>query len=246
MNGSEAAALPVVHPVRPMPEAESSRVAIVPGATGLVGRNLVRVLLEGDAYARVVALARRETPTLGPRHEPTLVDYDRLEEAHLPMEGADVFCALGTTIRDAGSREAFRRVDFTYVVRLAAVAASHGARSFSLVSAVSADPKSRVFYSRIKGEAERAVAASGVPIVHLFRPSLLLGERDAIRMGESVAAALLRPLTPVLRGPLANLRPIFGETVARAMVAAALTDDVPGVRVYDPAAMRRLAASTRA
>lgn len=241
MNGSGKPALFLPPFPTSMLETESSRVAIVPGATGLVGRNLVRVLLDGDAYGRIVALARRDVERLGPRHQPTLVDYDRLVDTPLPMEGADVFCALGTTIRDAGSREAFHRVDFTYVVRLAAVAANGGARSFSLVSAVSANPQSRVFYSRVKGEAERAVAASGVPIVHLFRPSLLLGERDTVRPGESVAAALLNPLTPILRGPLANLRPIFGETVARAMVAAALADDAPGVRVYGPDAMRRLA-----
>lgn len=226
-----------------MSEAEPppGRVAVVVGSTGMVGRDLVRVLLEDDAYARVVTLARRDVPPLGPRHDPIVVDFDRLGEANVPFKDADVFCALGTTIKDAGSREAFRRVDFTYVVRLAALAATGGARSFGLVSAVGADHTSRVFYSRVKGEAERAVAASGVPAVHVFRPSLLLGDRDRPRLGESVAAALLRPLSRMLRGPLANTRPIFAETVARAMVAAALAETTPGVRVFDPQAMRRLA-----
>lgn len=224
----------------------SGRVAIVAGSTGLVGRALVRVLLDTPAYGKVIALARKERPRQDERHVPFLVDYDHLAELRLPWEQADVFCALGTTIKDAGSREAFRRVDFTYVVRLAAVAANGGARSFSLVSALGAHPGSRVFYNRVKGEAERAVAASGVPIVHVFRPSLLRGERDAVRLGESVAEALLKPLSVLLRGPLANVRPIFGQTVAAAMVAAALQPDAPGVHVYDPQAMRRLAARSNA
>lgn len=220
------------------------RVAVVAGATGLVGRELVRALLATPAYGQVVALARREQPRQGDRHRPVLADYDALPDLRLRFAGVDVFCALGTTIKDAGSREAFRRVDFTYVVRLAAVAANGGARSFSLVSALGANPQSRVFYNRVKGEAERAVAASGVPVVHVFRPSLLRGERDAVRLGESVAEALLKPVSLLLRGPLANARPIFGQTVAQAMVTAALEDEASGVHVYDPQAMRRLAART--
>ena len=191
----------------PMPDARDSplpgpRTAIVAGATGLVGRALVRALLGGEAYEPVVTLARSDAPAQDARHRPLMVDYDQLPGLELPMDGADVFCALGTTMKVAGSREAFRRVDFTYVVRLAAVAATGGARSFSLVSAFGADPASRIFYNRVKGEAERAVAASGVPVVHVFRPSLLQGERTIGAAGR--ARRRHRPQTavaPAARSP---------------------------------------------
>lgn len=215
-------------------------VAIVAGATGLVGGALVRVLLAGGAYGRVVGLARRDVPALGPGHEPRTVDYERLGEAALPFAGADVYCALGTTMAVAGSREAFRRVDFTYVVRLAALAAAEGARAFGLVSALGADPGSRIFYNRVKGEAERGVAHTGLVSVAVARPSLLRGDRAEVRRGERIADAVLGAAAPLLRGPLARLRPIEAETVARAL-ARVVALARPGVRVYDPDALRRQA-----
>jgi len=220
--------------------AERSARAIVVGATGLVGTQLVRLLLDDARYARVVTLVRRDVPVLGPRHEVYVVDFSRLETFAPPFERADVYCALGTTMRQAGSKEAFREVDYGYVVRLAELAAAGGARSFGLVSATSASEKSPFFYSRVKGEAERAVAAAGLPSVAIFRPSLLTGPRAERRRGEQIAEAVLRPLTPLLRGPLAGLRPIAAETVARAM-AHVVPQAHPGVHVYEPEAIRETA-----
>lgn len=218
--------------------------AIVAGATGLIGRHLAAGLVTEGRYARVVTLVRRETPALGPAHTPVVVDFERLDAANLPFEDADVYCALGTTMRVAGSREAFRRVDFAYPVRLAALAAAGGARAFGLVSAMGASAASRVFYNRVKGEAERGVAAAGLASVAIFRPSLLLGVRPEVRVGESVAEAFLKPFAGLLRGPLANLRPIEASIVAAAM-RAAVPRALGGVRLYDPAAMRRLVDAER-
>jgi len=219
--------------------ADALSTALVAGATGLVGGLLVQHLLS-DGRSRVVTLARRDTPALGERHEPRRVDFERLEDAALPFAGADVYCALGTTMRQAGSKEAFRKVDYEYVVALATLAAAGGARSFGLVSSLGASEKSRVFYSRVKGEAERAVGAVGLPSVSIVRPSLLTGPRAERRMGERIAEAVLRPLVPILRGPLASLRPTEAAAVARAL-AAVVPQALPGVHVYEPDALRRLA-----
>ena len=205
-----------------------------------MGAALVRVLLDSGTYERVVGLSRRPVGALNSGHEPVTVDYERLGATPLPFAGADVYCALGTTMAQAGSREAFRRVDFTYVVRLAALAAAEGARAFGLVSALGADPGSRVFYNRVKGEAERGVAHAGLTSVAVARPSLLRGDRQEVRRGERIADAVLGAAAPVLRGPLGRLRPIEAETVARAL-AATVPLALPGVRVYDPDALRRAA-----
>ena len=219
-----------------------SRTALVAGATGLVGRALAQVLLEGDAYGRIVTLARSERVQHDARHRPLVVDYDRLPALALPMDGADVFCALGTTMKVAGSREAFRRVDFTYVVRLAAVAATGGARSFSLVSALGADPTSRIFYNRVKGEMEQAVAALGFDSVLIARPSLLAGDRSALgqppRTAERLALWLSTPFAGLIP---AGVRPIKADVVARAMIQG-MRQPPAGVRIIESGELQELGA----
>jgi uncharacterized protein YbjT (DUF2867 family) len=148
------------------------------------------------------------------------VDFARLFERRVQAE--DVFCCIGTTIRQAGSQDAFRRVDFDIPVALARAAARDGARRFLVVSALGANARSRVFYSRVKGEMEAAVKASGVPKVYVFRPSLLAGPRRELRPGERaglIVAGLLGPL-------LGKYRPVHADALAAAMLAAA-EEDLP-------------------
>lgn len=204
------------------PGERPSRTALLLGATGLVGGHCLDLLLAEPAYARVAVLGRRRLHREHPKLEQHVVDFDRLAEhaAHFAVD--DVFCCLGTTIRRAGSREAFRRVDLVYPREAARLAAARGARRFLLVSAVGADPASRVFYSRVKGEAEAAVREEGPERVVIVRPSLLLGEREEFRIGERVAEWLAKPLAPLLRGPLARYRPVPARTVAAALVRRAL------------------------
>src|SRR5439155_15744926 len=130
----------------------------------------------------------------------------------------DVFCCLGTTIKRAGSQPAFRLVDHTFVVGLARAGLRAGATQFLLVSAIGADPASRVFYSRVKGETESAVRRLGFPSIQIFRPSLLLGERSEFRLGERIAMVVAPLPSLLLLGRLRRFRPIPAETVARAMV----------------------------
>lgn len=195
--------------------------AALVGATGLTGRHILDIVAADPSWERVTTLGRREMPALSPRHIHRVVDFDRLAEASDAFRCDAVFCALGTTIRDAGSEEAFARVDRDYVVESARLAREAGARHFLLVSSLGADPKSRVFYSRLKGEVEATVTAEGPPVVSIFRPSLLVGEREHRRGGEVVMGAALALVSPLLRGPLRRYRPTPAAALARKMVEVA-------------------------
>jgi uncharacterized protein YbjT (DUF2867 family) len=212
----------------PAPE----RAALLLGATGLVGGHCLERLLAEPAYTRVVAPVRRPLARQHPKLEAPIVDFDRLVGHAEIFAVDDVFCCLGTTIRAAGSQDAFRKVDLVYVHDAARLAAEQGARQFLLVSAIGADPTSRVFYSRVKGEAEMAVQGLPFRRVVIARPSLLLGDRAEFRLGERVAEWVTVPLAPLLRGPLAKYRPIEARAVAAALVRLAL-EAGSGVRVVE-------------
>ena len=159
-----------------------------------------------------------------------VVDFEKLEEID-PFPTADIFCALGTTIRRAGSQHAFLKVDFEYARNVAVRASAAGAKQFVLVSSVGADPKSGNFYLRVKAELEKAIGALPFESVHFFRPSFLIGKRTEKRLAESVAAAILPPLQFALAGKLRKYRPIQAETLAAAMLAAA-REAKPGRHIY--------------
>ncbi|WP_426451438.1 NAD-dependent epimerase/dehydratase family protein [Paenibacillus sp. S-38] len=202
-----------------------TRTAIVAGATGLIGRELVRLLTEDAAYDEVIALVRSRTDWEGGRPEELVTDWSesRLESLlRDKLPGADVFCALGTTMKKAGAKEPFRRVDFDYPLTLGRLARAHGASRVLVVSSTGADPKSMFFYSRVKGEMEAALRALGLPELHFFRPSLLLGQRkNDNRPGEKLAEAVSGALPFLFRGPLQRYKPIHAASVARGMIRAA-------------------------
>ncbi|GAA3928069.1 NAD-dependent epimerase/dehydratase family protein [Hymenobacter algoricola] len=207
------------------------KTALIAGASGLIGSQLLLLLLASDRYAKVIAVGRRPVPYVHPKLEQRVLELDYLEEHRLSLIADDVFCCLGTTMRQAGSREAFYRVDYLYVVKLAAVTAANFAAQLIVVSAMGADPASRIYYNRVKGEMEQAVRQTPFRAIHIFRPSLLLGERGEKRTGEQFGAVLLRVFHPVLVGPLRKYRAVAAAVVARAMVRAA-EDDGGGVLVH--------------
>jgi uncharacterized protein YbjT (DUF2867 family) len=219
----------------PRPGESQVRSALLAGATGLVGSRLLPKLLASPCYAKVGVWARRPLRIDDPRLAVQIVDFARLEERRIDAE--DVYCCLGTTIRRAGTREAFREVDYGYPLALAKRAADCGARRLLVVSALGADRGSPAFYNRVKGEMEDAVRAAGVARTYFFRPSLLEGPRQEFRLGERVgllAAALLRPW-------LGKYRPTRADDLALAMLAAASEDLEPGV--YESTAIEKLAAT---
>lgn len=199
----------------------SQKTAVLLGATGLVGHQLLEQLLAHSAYARVVAPTRRALHRDHPKLENPIVDFNRLERYADLLTGQDIFIALGTTIGKAGSQINFRRVDFDYVVTAASIARQQGANQCLLVSSAGADATSRNFYLRTKGETELAVERLGFWATHIFRPGVLLGEREESRIGERVAAIfsnLLRKLSPKILG---GFNPVRADLLAARMVEAA-------------------------
>ncbi|MCC7440620.1 MAG: hypothetical protein IT285_03240 [Bdellovibrionales bacterium] len=218
------------------------RRAVVVGATGLVGRELLRVLEAEPAYGEVLALARRARGTInagGTKVREVMVDFEQLPP---PLfRGDDLYCALGTTIRKAGSREAFRHVDHDYVLQCARLGAAGGMKRLLLVTALGADPDSAFFYNRVKGEVERAVEGAGFGEVHVFRPSLLLGERAERRPGEKLGALAAKAAAPLFLVPgLRRLAPVTGADVAEAMVRTALGPAAPGLRTHESDEIREI------
>ncbi len=215
-----------------MEEPKMPRSVLLVGATGLVGRSLLPLLLCSRDYQRVVVLARRELDLKDPKLETVVTDFSRIPSLREKFAVDDVFSALGTTIRKAGSQPAFYEVDFTYNQQIAQLASEAGASRYFLVSAVGANSSSGFFYNRVKGELEDAVTQMGFSTVHIFRPSLLLGEREEFRLGEKVGSIAAKIIRPVLNGPLARFRPIEAKAVAEAMVYLARKGQ-SGVHIHE-------------
>ncbi len=222
--------------------ADPIRHVVVAGATGLVGREVLDLLLTGVTVERVVSLGRRRTGREDPALTEVLVDLGGIRDASVEPPVDAVLCCLGTTMRAAGSRDAFRAVDLDGPVALGHLALLLGAPRFAMISSIGADPCARSFYLRTKGEAEEAVAAMGIPRVVILRPSLLLGERRETRPAERLAGITLRILSPILAGPLRRWRPVHARTVARAMIRALNDEGESGVRIVESDAIARVAA----
>jgi uncharacterized protein YbjT (DUF2867 family) len=215
-----------------VPGSDPPLTALLLGATGLVGGHVLNELLNDGAYTRVTVLGRRPVARMHSKLDQRTADLGRLREHVISFVVQDVFCCLGTTIAQAGSQEAFRQVDYDYVVDAARMAAEHGARRFLVVTAAGANASSRIFYNRVKGEVEDAVRALPLEGVVILRPSLLLGERAGSRTGESIAQKVVPALDWMLVGPMRRYRSIQASTVARAMVRLA-REKPTGVRVVE-------------
>jgi len=215
--------------------------AVVVGATGLVGGHLVREILADPHYASCLAIVRRPLAFEHSKLEVRVVDFGKLEAE--AFEAHDAFSALGTTIKQAGSKEAFKRVDCDYVVAFAG-AAKRSCSTFVHVSALGADARSSVFYNRVKGEAEAALEALGFGTCVAMRPSLLEGEREVSRLGEAVGSIFLGALGALPFAAARRIRPIQGADVARAMVALA-KEARPGARVVLSDEIHRIADTSR-
>lgn len=202
---------------------QSGHIALLAGATGLVGAALLAQLLADARYAKVQAPARRALP-VPPGEKLAVLALDAAPTAPITV----FFCALGTTQKAAGSRAAFRAVDVDLVLDLARRARAAGAETAVIVSSVGADARAPSFYLRCKGEMEQGVCALGFTRVHLLRPSLLLGAREDARPAEALAQRLAPLYGGLMRGPLARYRPVRAEAVAEQMRRAA-DQAAPGV-----------------
>jgi uncharacterized protein YbjT (DUF2867 family) len=214
-----------------------NKTAIIAGASGLIGRSLTQQLLNSNQYSNVIALVRKPLGISHSKFSEVTVDFDRISDfVDFPM-GEDIFCCLGTTMKNAGSKEAFFKVDYTYCYDLAKRGLQAGADRFFLVSAMGANPKASNFYSRVKGELEDQLSFLGYRTVYVFKPSLLRGDRKEFRFGEKLALIITR-IIPFI-GPWKKYRPIHVDKVADAMVKVAKQDD-KGFYYYQSDIMQKM------
>ena len=197
------------------------RIALVAGASGLVGGFLIKALLEASDYSRVFALTRRPLGREHPKLANRIVVFARMAEQLKGLAAHDAFCSIGTTIAEAGSQEAFRDADVNAVLLFARTARAAGATRFVVVSSVGADSNSKKFYLRTKGEMEEAVSDLGFTSVDILQPSLLLGPRKAMRPLEITGRIFAPLINPLHTGAREAFRAIPAETVAKAMLGAA-------------------------
>ena len=210
------------------------KTAILAGSTGLIGAQVLELLLKDDAYSRIVALSRRPLGLVHPKLTNLVVDMATLEKYSAQLNGDDIFCCLGTTIEQAGSKEEFRKVDFEYPLSLANITRGHGAKKFLLVTALGANKHSRIFYNRVKGEVEEAIAKAGFETFHIFQPSMLLGRRLQQRRGERIAQSVMKYLGFLIPR---NYKAIESANVGRAMVAIA-GQHVKGTSIHESAELQ--------
>lgn len=210
------------------------KTALLVGATGLIGGQLLELLMEDAYYERVIVLSRKPLVIAG-KCENRVVNFDALEDAFYDIKADDVFCCLGTTMKVARSKEAFIKVDYTYPLAVAKLSKQQGAKKYLLVSALGANKNSSIFYNTVKGEIEQAIEDVGFDAYHIFRPSLLLGDRKETRSGEDAAKVFFK-----LFGFLvpAKWKGIEGRKVAAAMLHFA-KGGKNGTSIHESAEMQK-------
>lgn len=213
---------------------DTMKTALIAGATGLVGKHLTEILIKSKEYEKVRVLVRKPIDISSPKLEQIIYDYKNPDKTQI--KGDHVFCCLGTTIKKAGSPEAFREVDYQFTHDLAHAAFDKGAKKFLLISAIGADKNSHVFYNRVKGETENAVQEILFKSVFIFRPSLLMGKRAEKRPGETIGKFIMQFFKFII--PL-KYRAIHGEKVALAMYKYSLKE-MNGVHIIESDLMQKL------
>lgn len=211
-----------------------ARTALVAGATGLIGNQLMQLLLSDAVYEKVIALSRKPLATAHPKLENVLLNIDEWTKLN-NLKADDVFCCLGTTIKQAKTKEAFRKVDYEYPVEVAKALKQNGAQNFLLVSALGADKNSRIFYNQVKGEVEAAIIDMNYHATYVFRPSLLLGDRKEQRSGEDAAKVFYKIFGALIPQKYKGIDAI---KVARAMVVEAKSGK-PGLHLYESAVLQQ-------
>ncbi|WP_028400004.1 oxidoreductase [Ectobacillus panaciterrae] len=215
------------------------RTALVLGASGLVGQELVQQLLDSPHYTSVTILVRREMEWEDEKLQQKIVDFHILEQYEALFAADDVYSCLGTTIKKAKTKENFMKVDYEYTMRAAKLAEQHKVRNFLVISSMGADSKSLFFYSQVKGKVEAELKQLSIQGIHIFRPSLLLGDREEFRFGEKMAEKISGVLPFLYKGVLEKYKPIEVKQVAKAMYETALLDKT-GIHIYESREMANM------
>tara|TARA_Y100000782_G_scaffold114469_1_gene150726 strand:- start:1539 stop:2186 length:648 start_codon:yes stop_codon:yes gene_type:complete len=205
---------------------------LITGHTGLVGSQLLNDLLSSSEIEKVFAIGRKPCGTKHPKLSEIITSLDSLNEIKLPSSVDIGYCCLGTTMKKAGSKEAFYKVDFEYVIATAKLAQQHGSISFCVVSAMGADSKSLFYYNRVKGEMEEALKALNFNCLQFFRPSLLLGNRQEKRFGEQLSIKVFNAIGSFMIGSLKKYRASHSDKVAQLMLNKSLEKE-NGLHIWE-------------
>jgi uncharacterized protein YbjT (DUF2867 family) len=214
--------------------------AVIAGASGLVGSELLSILLQSTQYDEVLILVRKELPVQHKKLVQLIVDFDNLDQHQQVINGHVIFCCLGSTKSKTPNLLIYRKIDHDYPVKLAQIAVKNKMPHFHLVSAIGADSKSGNFYTKIKGETENDVQAAGIRSLHIYQPSLLTGNRKEHRLAERIAINIMKVIDPLLIGGLQKYRSIAAATVAMAMFKQSLNQE-EGVFVHPSDHIKQLA-----
>jgi nucleoside-diphosphate-sugar epimerase len=200
-------------------QTDTKKTAVVFGATGLVGKELTAHLCSGSDYERVLLVVRKKLSDTDPRVEQyQIADFDRLMDLKDKLKAQAFFCCIGTTIKTAGSKEAFTKVDLGIPKKIAQLAEALSVKVLVVISSVGANPQSSNFYLKTKGEMEKAVREIYSGKVRIVRPSLLMGKRNEFRFGEKVSAGFMKAFGWMFAGPLRKYRGIYASDVAGVMI----------------------------
>jgi uncharacterized protein YbjT (DUF2867 family) len=214
--------------------------AIVAGASGLIGSELLKILLNDPIYSEVVAIVRKPMELNHPKFNQIAVNFDKLDDfAHL-IVGDVIFCTLGSTRKKTPDLATYRKIDHDYPVKLASIAVENGISQFHFISSIGADSNSSNFYTKMKGETEEDVKSSGVNALVIYRPSLLTGDRAETRFAEGIMQGISKIINPLLLGGLRKYRSIAARTVAKVMIDLSKTD-LKGIYVYESDDIQKLA-----
>lgn len=203
------------------------KTAVIAGASGLVGKQLMFKLLENNIYDKVISFVRRNTTISHPKLEEIVVNFDALPNLTFADE-VHFFCCLGTTIKKAGSQDAFYKVDYQYVYNFALLANQSALSKFLLISALGADANSTIFYNKVKGDIERDIMTLPISSIFIFRPSLLVGNREEFRFGEKIGIVIANLLSIFLMGSLSKYKPTHAVVLAEKMIEKANNEELRG------------------
>ena len=210
----------------------NKKTAVIIGATGLVGKQLVSQLIQHSAFSKIVVLVRRSTGITHPKLQEVLVSFDELTRSKNQIKGDVLFSCMGTTIKQVKTKENQYKVDYTYQYETAKFAAENGIKTYVLVSSAGANPKSKSFYTRMKGELEEAILQLPFGKIRILRPSFLMGNRTEFRLGERIGIAVTNFFASFIP-PLKKWHGITDYEVARAMITSALDSNTDKVIVSE-------------
>ncbi|RFZ92553.1 NAD-dependent epimerase/dehydratase family protein [Mucilaginibacter conchicola] len=205
--------------------------AIIAGASGLIGSKLLDILLQKAQYSEVLVLVRRELPLSHPKLAQLVIDFDDLDNYAAAITGHAIFSCLGTTKGQTPDKAEYRKIDHDYPVKLAQLAKQNGVKQFHLISAVGANKNASNSYLKLKGEVEDDVEKVGIPVLHIYEPSMLVGERKEKRLAETIINGIFKVIDPLLVGGLKKYQSIKAPQLAWAMYKLSL-DDAEGTFIH--------------